>query len=265
MTAMMHQLLALGAWASPAVCVGTLLGAHGIFLLDRVKPRASMLDPADAASAPRRDALMRKHGRLLRAVVVFDVLVGAIVTGVWVSWISALAIPGGVIGVLAYAGRPPGTRGIGRLKDLPIIKNLGVAVSLVALALAMTLPAIGWSLADAWPLALGGVLLVLGDAILCDLDDEAADEAFGAETLPVTLGRGPTIAIATLLIVAGSAGLALLERGGGAGERLTWGVGPSLSAAAIVAFSPGRVKSLVDVRLAVIAVLAGGIGVTLAL
>lgn len=254
---------------TPITLIFTWSTALLAYLLDRVKLRDAWLDPADAQAHPVRYAFLydRRHAaRLLMA--------GAGLLSLASGWllhpIAALATGAAVAGVLLYAGRPR-TAGAGpRIKDRFILKNLFVGAGIAAFALLVLVLAAApdaprapvpqppdlltrlCTLLPAPPLllTLTGLYLTLrvyADAVLCDIDDEAADRAFDTRTLPTRLGGERAWRLAMW------ARLAL------AATLLVWPVGPFAPRAAWAAASaagtvllrwrrPPKIRDLVDLR-----------------
>ncbi len=247
--------LGLGASPDPARLAAVLLGSHSMFLLDRVKPAASLLDPADAEADPRRHGLIRRWGTPLRLLALASLFAGLGVALAFVSWIAAVAIAAGALGVLAYAGRRPSERGVSRLKDVPIVKNAFVGIGLTALVLACVLPGAFIDTGLLSRVLPAAVLLVTADAILCDIDDIGADRRFRVGSIAALWGA--RIARWTAFIVTGLAAAALASApqllAGHA--RAAWAIALVTTTGAL-AFAPlSRVKSLVDLRLPILAAL----------
>lgn len=234
----------------------TFLTGVGTYLLDRVKLRDAWLDPADEHAHPSRYAFIAKHSSAVR-VGALACLLGATT----IAWFQAsqrwlLAIPlASALGVVAYAAKPRRIRP--RLKDLLVLKNAYVAGGIAAFA-----GVVVWcwfhagvsALASAWPsFAFAGLTLIVrvfADAVLCDLDDEAADRRFGTQTFPTTLGYRSAWngAMALRLCVA----LALvLTPIGDRRMRLAWAIATAASSLALRVFRPARVRDWVDARFAI--------------
>lgn len=233
--------------------------AMAVYLLDRVKLRNRWLDPADAHAHPRRFAFLKRNAYPLRALIVVLLITAALLgAGLFVE--AALAPLIAAAGVLLYAGRPRATRA--RPKDLLLIKNAFVALGICGFATMLVVAAsnpgaplrdIAQSAsANALPLTLAAALLLLrvfADAVLCDLDDAAADRQFGTETIPGALGltRARNFAIALRLLVAAAlAAIPILPLW----PRLAWAAVTGISTITLRATAPRRVRDWVDGSLA---------------
>jgi 4-hydroxybenzoate polyprenyltransferase len=217
-----------GLAVASAGCTGV-----GVFLLDRVKLRDALLDPADAIADPSRTDLLCRAPRAVRALTGAMLLVGTalgVAVGArhagWAGAVVAGSAPTlAACGVLLYAGRPRGARA--RPKDRLVIKNAFVACGIVGIAGGPTIgPAVAGGRPPALALAalalLGLGLRVFADAALCDLDDADADLAYGTSTLPHRLGRTGTRWCALAIHLA--SGLTLLGLPGAEGwAGAAWG------------------------------------------
>lgn len=255
------------AGSSPPVLVlaFSLATAMSVYLLDRVKLRTSLLDPADRRAHPDRFAFLTRHAGRVR-ILGLGLIGTAMVTG-WLIHPAALGLVlVSHLGVLVYAARPATSDGrTRRIKDVLLVKNLAVAASITAFCgaiwILIHLGAQDLDSLDAGaaltPIAVPGLfllLVVLGDAMLCDLDDAAGDRAFGTRTLPVVLGPGPTWAIA--LGIHALAGSILLAVQGPSGEGGFWAIGVPVTTAMLALIRPRQVRDLVDLRLGLLAALA---------
>tara|TARA_Y100001933_G_scaffold258759_1_gene307401 strand:+ start:37 stop:921 length:885 start_codon:yes stop_codon:yes gene_type:complete len=199
-----------------AFCAGV-----SIFLLDRVKLRDALLDPADAIAAPERMGVICDAPRLIRSLAA-TLLLFAVVLGSG-PFDQSRSVPAQLIGgatplvaalgVVLYAGRPRGDRP--RPKDRVLLKNAFVACGIVGLAAGLTVaPAIASGGQEMSPNLIIAVSVlaarVFADSALCDVEDTDADRAYGTRTLPRVLGneRARTLALA-LHTACGTALLAL--------------------------------------------------------
>ncbi|MCA9290871.1 MAG: hypothetical protein KDA25_07070 [Phycisphaerales bacterium] len=230
-----------------AVATAFLL-TMSVYLLDRVKPADRYDDPADAAAHPARHAFVRRHRHALRVAVVVLALAAA-----GVGWLVHPLAPLGVVvahaGMLAYgtgARRP-------RPKDRLVLKNLIVGAGLAAMAL---------GLVTAWPpivanlgadVAVGGMLalIVFADAMLCDLDDAAADAAYGTRTVPNVADVATTWRAAMLVHAVAAAILVAAGLTGLIGRRvaLVFAATTVLTTVGLRLARPGAVRDWADVRL----------------
>lgn len=239
--------------------------AMSVYLHDRLKIRDAWLDPADHAAHPRRYAFLTRHARTYRLLGCVLAMVGLIA-----AWKVHPAAPTLVVlshaGVLLYAGLPRHGKHRRRIKDLLLVKNIAVAASITALAVVLCVLSVDqdpWSVIvrDGWRIGIGSAFvfaIVLADAILCDLDDEQADRAFGTRTLPVVLGPRWTWIIAIAITALASAGLVLL--GDGTVRSRLW---PALAVAGVVVLwlaKPRDMRDAVDMKLPMLALVVVLVG-----
>lgn len=234
---------------APAAFV--FLTAQACYLFDRVKLSSGRLDPADALAHPARRAALGDHQRAARAYVVIALGVAS-----WIGFRAAgwpVAAPAlAAVGVWAYAGRPAGERR--RPKDRLAWKAMLTAsghACLAGVGIAMT----GRFTAQALPALLMLTALVFADAVACDLDDLAADRAFGTRSLAVELGpSGAWLVTLAGWLAAGLAAAALLP-----GRTAAVFAGGLLLTGAIAMATPGR-KDFIDARLVLIAAACAAVG-----
>ena len=219
-----HTLVEFGA--------GFFLGVS-VYLTDRAKWLDAHLDPGDLASDERRHVFLRRHAPIIRPAMLVGAGTSAIMLAC-IDWRLVVLVPGSICGVIAYAWRSrTSTRRRARVKDVLLLKNLAVATSITMLAGAIVLASEG-SLAPSPVLTL--LLIVLGDAILCDLDDREADLAYGTNTLPTTFGPVVTWIVALALHV-------------GACTMLPWTWGAILIATDLALMALPHRRDAVDARL----------------
>ncbi len=186
-----------------------LLIGHACYLLDRVKISDQRQDPADAIALPERALLFSTHGRRIRLLIVLELLVSALVG--WLLHPAMALVPiAALVVVHLYAGRGA-TPGDPRFKDLPALKAFMIASGHLALTVALL-----WAndhlfyehLRWRAPVIAAGIWLVVsGDAVLCDLDDEHADRAYETNSLPVLLGPRRAWLLALAIITLGGGAL----------------------------------------------------------
>ncbi len=227
-----------------------------VYLLDRVKPLDRLVDPADRAADPQRFAFVWSHASVLRRVnwVLFVV---ALASGLWLGWLAAGAVVLGHLSVLAYAHRPArlasGSGRATRVKDLFLLKNALVGTGMAVFALFLLWTSAGVVSLAAWWASLWVGSLISIDALVCDLDDAAADRAYGTATVASRCGLGVTRwtgggAYAML-------GLAVLLFGAQSAAEFLWVVGP-LTGAAVIVSGVTPVRVLIDGRFALIGVVS---------
>ena len=246
--------------------------ATSVYLLDRVKLSDRRLDPADAQAKPERYAFLHSRRCAIRAAAAVLALIG-LVCGWLVHPLCVALVLGAFVGILIYAGHPPGhvSGRRRRLKDLFIIKNLSVAGSITAFAAGIALLA---AYSDRRPNSagpslnaaefLGGALLLLGrvaaDAALCDIDDEAADRRYGTQTLPTRLGRERTwlIALGLGAVLVGASWL-LPAPAPVRSARILWTGLALVSGVGIRMWNPGRLRDVIDFRFVAIGLIAAAV------
>lgn len=169
-------------------------------VLDRVKVLRRWRDPADRMANPARDAWIERNRRAMLVIAAMLALGSGVLAWVLEPWLVVL-VPAGAAAVVAYGSRPTDSRRP-RPKDVLILKN-----ALTGLAYATLIGCAMWpALADRaglWPALAIVALIVAGDAILSDIDDRSADEAFGTRTVPVVAGRRRAILAAAGSYAAG--------------------------------------------------------------
>ena len=183
-----------------------LLCAHSCYLLDRVKISDRRQDPADSIALPLRTMIFARWAKAIRMITIFELLLATIAG--WMIHPLLAAIPLlALIVVHFYAGRGA-TPDSPRLKDLPGLKAFMIAGGHLSLTLAVILgnhPDIVSQMSIFVLLGILGVLLIVaGDAILCDIDDHESDLAYNTKSLPVMLGNKRAWLLALGLICLGS-------------------------------------------------------------
>jgi hypothetical protein len=239
-----------------ACCLGI-----SVYTVDRVKFADRLTDPADRFAHPERHAFVYPHRRALRW---FAASLGAValIAATLVHPLLAVPVLGAYLGVHLYAGWPPGPdRRRRRLKDMLVVKNLTVALSIASLCAAFLL---GVRPPDGDPASMAArmaipfaalVSIVFADAMLCDLDDVPADRRFGTRTIPGTASPGLTWAVALAVQVAAGAALVVASAALSPGFILL-GVGLPLTTFVLWLVHPRRIRDIVDVRLGVLAAAA---------
>lgn len=243
-----------------AFCAGV-----GLYILDRLKLRDALLDPADLATHEQRHRFLRARARPLRILAWGMLAIGTVLV-VAIHPANALLPPVGVLGVLAYS-RPHKQRR--RPKDYFLLKNLmpGGAIGGLGVILAVQSPVRGSSLHDSptgtWALPFIGavlvalVLLIAADAMLCDLDDIAADRASRTSTVPVRGGIKATWRLGLLVhAIAGVLAVTVGWRHGLAVAAAAWAC-TNLGLTVLLSMArPGQVRDLIDLRLPAATLLA---------
>eukprot|EP00913_Durusdinium_trenchii_P006287 g5899.t1 len=234
--------LALGA---------TLVGALGMMLLDRVKWRDALIDPGDEAADPRRIAFLRPHLGRWRAVAALSALAGAVMAWPVGGPLGAIGVLLGYAAIGFYAGRPAGERPWAlRIKDIPVCKNLFVALGLTGLSVTIVYGRDLSALRS--PAVLAVIAFLVGvvacDAMLCDLPDMEPDRRFGVRTVPVLIGAKLSATLAIGVSAIGGGVLLLVEPVERDGAILLW-VTALIGSAVAASLAPARViKTIIDLR-----------------
>ncbi|MGV6814660.1 MAG: hypothetical protein ACWA5W_06580, partial [Phycisphaerales bacterium] len=232
------------------------LCTHASYLLDRVKISDDRLDEADAIALPDRAHTLSSRSNGLRRLILIELLVGSGI-GFVLHPILALIPIAALVAIHSYAGRSAHPSRP-RLKDLPGCKPFFIATSHVALALVVLwAPQLNRAFFDqAADRPLGIImptlsiwLIVVGDAMLCDIDDLDTDRAFGTKSFAVLFSKRRAWIIATSLITIGSAGLILDT------PHTRW-VGFTLILTTLLTKSNRNHRDFVDARLFPIALLS---------
>ena len=219
--------LRVGVWAY----LGVGLVAMSTYLKDRVKLRREHWDPADVLAHPSRAVFLRSRVGWIRAAMVVALL-GGVVCLWFVHPALVLLGPGAWCGVVWY-GRPR-VGGGRRPKDVIVIKNTIVAGAIGGMVCVVAgVSDGGWAEWGGsrwfWGLLIGAAVFaqVFCDAVLCDLGDRCADQAYGTRTVVVVYGIRSAWVVA--LIAQGVASGLVLSGGliGGVAftPSLIWGIG----------------------------------------
>lgn len=187
------------------------LCSHAGYLFDRIKFRDSDLDPADLLADPDRHRFLRSRARWLRILMAVE-WISAVGLGWMIAPVLGGLVFGGVLAGYVYSGWSPSDRS--RLKDISGLKAWLVSGAVVGLALAVVLAEAG-VLADVqqigsalyghgWWCVVGMLLVVCGDAVICDLDDSASDRVYRTRSLPVMIGDRWSGVVAIGLLIFGS-------------------------------------------------------------
>lgn len=233
------------------------LCAHAGYLLDRVKFRDRDLDPADLMAEPDRHHYLRRHAAWIRWLMIIE-WVAAIAVGAMISLALVGLVLLGVAAGIGYAGWKPGK--VSRLKDIAGLKAVLVSGAVTGLATITVCRGELTALYDTpsmlW-LILGIGMIVIGDAVLCDLDDESSDSAFRTRSLPVMLGGRWAALVGMAALVIGAVVLTLNHVGAGI---VVFVCSIVLSAGLILGLTQHR-RDWIDGRLFVIALISILIGI----
>ncbi len=245
---------AWGAGLGYVFCVGV-----AVYLLDRVKLSDARLDPADAVAHPERAAFIARHSGAVRGLMMAMFAAGA-ACGAWVWWGLLVVEAAACAGVVVYAGKPRVVRA--RPKDVLVLKNACIGGAITGFVV-VTVWVTGMGQERGWagvalvPVLIGAAQLfvrVMADSIICDLEDEEADRAFGTATLATRFGTrvawnvasAMRLAVGAGLIAAGVIGAGV---GGGSGAwSWKWGVVTIVSTVALRLADPKRVRDWTDMR-----------------
>lgn len=245
--------------------VYVVLCAHGGYMLDRVKFRDCDLDPADLMADPERHQFLREHAKILR-VIMFAEWVGAVVVGTLMSPALGVLVVGGILAGYLYSGWRPamvgsdGTSygawdGRRRMKDIAGLKAFLVSGAIVGLGIAGAygdqIVSVRIDAGLVW-IVVGMGMVVLGDAVICDLDDRVSDGAYCTRSLPVIVGFGFGALIGIVMMVFGGVVLMIGEDDdAGRIGRLLFGLGVVLSGVVITVLGPriGGRRDWIDARM----------------
>jgi 4-hydroxybenzoate polyprenyltransferase len=105
------------------------------------------------------------------------------------------------------------------------------------------------------------ILVVMGDAALCDIGDAEADRAHGTRTIPVVMGAGATWAAAWIAAGLACGVIALGVQRGALRAEAAWAAALSLLITQGMLAAAGRrwpraLRDLVDFRLGIVAIAA---------
>ena len=241
------------------------LTASSVYLVDRIKLTNAQLDPADQRAHPDRYAYLTSHPGRIRLLAA-TLSVGAIGIGSRIHPLAPLLVLVSVAGVVAYAFPSARLRrftGKRRLKDLFLVKNIIVSFSITVFAVGLIAMAgpqpdpTNVILQNRSPLVFACIfvsIIVLADAILCDIDDTTPDRIFATSTVPVRFGTTVTWTAAIGLNVV-ALGLAAAWPAESALKtiRLQWAIALIVTTLILAAWRPHRIRDLVDIRLALVA------------
>ena len=138
--------------------------------------------------AVARQALgaLRKHDRLVVVLLWVSGMV-AVGAGLMASIWLPLLLAASVVGMLVYGSGTDGRR----VRDMLVIKNACVGVSMACfwMLLALTSREATVDTLSFWSIAVAAVILVLADAMYCDLGDTAIDARTRSRTAPIEWGH----------------------------------------------------------------------------
>ncbi|MHC4908143.1 MAG: UbiA family prenyltransferase [Planctomycetota bacterium] len=245
--------LLLGDGVRVAAVLTAFVLAVSVYLADRVKLHDRLRNPADAEAHPAREAFMDAHAGTVRAAVWVLMAIAAGFASA-VHPVAVALVPAAHLGVLVYASAP---RRI-RPKDVLGVKNAMVAVCIVGLAFALVHLG-GWpevSMTGAVLVAVAMTAVVFVDAMLCDLEDAAADARHGTRTVPSVfgsrvawfVGSSAGVIVAVILVTAAMRGM--VPRGASLGLAALF----VLSTPLLTLVPDGHRRDLVDARLPAITV-----------
>jgi 4-hydroxybenzoate polyprenyltransferase len=251
------------AAADPRALFVVFATSASVYLLDRLKLTDRWLDRADRASHPSRHEFLASHARIVRPCAML-LSAGALVVGLGVHPLLGVVVLGAHVGVVLYAGLPrEDARSIrrARIKDMLLIKNGAVSVSITAFAGttviltdAETSGMRALSAATTEPCALivpvaGLFGIILADTMLCDIEDAPADRLYATNTVPALWGSGATWPAASALILVACLLLLGCTARTWTDARMLWPVGLLATQAALLISRPSRSRDIIDVRL----------------
>lgn len=235
-------------WSSLAIAIPVAIGTY---LVDRVRLSPGNIDPSDQMAHEARADLLMRWGGVIR-LLAFSLIALAAVMAVDRSPMVLIAVLGAPIGVIVYSHRGFSRRP----KDQVLLKNAFVSISILTLVMLLEYP----SASVGSLIAVAGFLLlhVFADAMLCDIDDAAADRRYGTVTIPNLIGSGRAWLVAFIM----NAIAVLWIMSAAALGLCSWVpsvvVGVCLFAATLVVYAlrANRTKDLIDLKLPLAAMLA---------
>ncbi len=254
-----------GSWPPVLAIIAVAMAATAVYAIDRVKLHDKLIDPADLQAQPVRYAFLTRHSMSVR-VLAFALLISAMLLAMQASHYLPIVIGLSLVGVVVYAPGP--RKSLPRPKDLLGLKNLWVALGVVALTIVAT-ALVGplskvegeafWTTArlriipilDAATLLLIRVII---DAAICDIDDSESDRTHGTRTLANTIGRRNTlwIAIAAKVLLAG---LIVAVARSPASVRVAWAVVTVAFALLLIPMGKRSLRDWTDVSFVIEAML----------
>lgn len=244
---LVHEML--GRLPNLWILLFAALLTHALYTLDRIKWTNTAWDPADYAADPARHTFLRTRARPVRRVMIAELAACVAIAAVVSPTMLAVELAGAAA-VSLYAGAPARS-GVRRAKDVSGAKApmIAGAITLFALECARgTTPILEFTRDLPKPGVLGVLLIVLGDAVLCDLPDRHSDAEHGTKSVPVLVGPRTATVGAMLCLAAGT--LAMIVDGGTplALEART-SIGAMLVASAALAARAPHTRDWVDARL----------------
>ena len=200
-----------------------------------------------------RSRLLRRHARLVSILLGISGVLSlgtSVMTSVWLP----LLLPASVLGMLLYGKGLDGRRP----RDMLVIKNacVGMSMALFWIILAIA-PVVGeFEVTPTfWSVVVAVTLLVLSDAMYCDLGDVATDARTLSRTAPIQWGPDGT-RLATDGCVVFVALLLVLSGPSGSSYPSIWFIVPLLlllSQGVLRLVSMRRIRAAIDVRLLLLA------------
>ena len=195
--------------AMPAIFMA--LCTHACYMLDRIKVSDGRIDQADAIALPGRAQSLFRHTHVLRRTIAAQLIAASIIGFMLHPMLTIIPLIS-LIAIHGYAGRTADPSKP-RLKDLPACKPFFIATSHIALGViviwASTQPTPKMTMSDQMPTILLVVLslwlIVVGDAMLCDIDDLETDRLFGTRSFAVLFGNQRAWMIALACVSIGAA------------------------------------------------------------
>ena len=176
---------------SPAIVA---LAFYAVYTLDRAADAG-----ADARTHPERARFSQRNARRMRATAAAAYALAVGLAAGRGGWSVAVALlPLGAVILYSFPILPKVVArrvGYARVKEVPVLKNVWVAVTLAATTALLPVTIAGG--APRWtPVAAMGAFLFGRwwiNGLFFDLRDEAGDRANGLRTVPVMLGRARTL------------------------------------------------------------------------
>jgi len=188
------------------------LCTHACYMLDRIKVSDNRIDQADAIALPGRAQSLFRHAHVLRRTIIAQLLAASVIGFMLHPMLTIIPLIS-LIAIHGYAGRTADPSKP-RLKDLPACKPFFIATSHIALgvvviwASAQSSQKISTLIEQAPTTLLVNIslwLIVVGDAMLCDIDDLETDRLFSTRSFAVLFGNQRAWIIALACVSIGAA------------------------------------------------------------
>jgi 4-hydroxybenzoate polyprenyltransferase len=175
----------LGSTPDVRICIAVFLHVFGIYSLDRLTDSKE-----DAINIPERGDFIKGRRKIIFAASIASCLLSALIVLLIKPW----ALPIMLMPVAANAAYGSRISHLPRLKDIPVMKNLLVALTWAFGITALT----AWGETDAYGIAFIFYFLLAKsfiNTVLYDIRDLEGDRRSGVRTIPVLVGQKWTAVI----------------------------------------------------------------------